>query len=63
MSLENTPDSSGNEPERHSLESTVNTEGLDSLFLFARMHHPVIRRQVVDLIEEAEQSRREEVVT
>lgn len=46
----------------HSLEKQANCEELASLLLFERLQNPKIRQQVVDLIFEAEQSRKDEKI-
>jgi len=39
-----------------SVEHQVNHEGLDSLFLFERLHNPTIRKQIINLSCEADQT-------
>lgn len=41
------------------LEESINKEGIDTLFLLARLHHPVIREQIIGLLCEGEDANRE----
>lgn len=42
------------------MEQTINVEGVDSLFLFDRLHNPTIRKQVLDLLREAQEAENKE---
>jgi hypothetical protein len=45
------------------VEQQANSQEVDSLLFFERLHNPTIRKQIIDLLYEAEQSRSEDVIT